>query len=292
MLRKPAWLKKQLLSFRDSEIKKKISRAHLNTVCSSARCPNRGECFGEGTATFLLLGDRCSRDCGFCNIEMLNKKELGKTDDNEPYRVARAIEEIGLDYVVLTSVTRDDLPDGGVSIFLKTIKEIRKLSRKLKIELLVPDFNGNEKRLKTLLDSDIVVFGHNIETVERLYPMIRKQADYRRSLEVLKMASIFRPDLRIKSGIMVGLGEVETELNLSFHDLFICGTDILTIGQYLMPNPSAYPVNKYIAIEEYEKYKKQAERAGIKLVLAAPFVRSSYHAYELYNRFCRKEITC
>jgi len=210
-LKKPEWLKKQLFSHsKENFVKNIIKTNNIHTVCSEARCPNIGECFSKKTAAFLLLGNKCTRNCRFCNISA-NNIDLG-IDEGEPFRISSAVEKLKLKYVVLTSVTRDDLEDGGAHIFIETIKRIKKINKNILIEVLVPDFSGNFNVIEKILKEDICVFNHNLETVKRLYPEIRPMADYERSLEVLKFSKEFRANLLIKTGIMVGLGEQKNEV--------------------------------------------------------------------------------
>jgi lipoyl synthase len=280
-IRKPSWMKKYLFKHSKNEesIKKLISKSGLHTVCREARCPNIGECFSRGTATFLLLGNICTRNCRFCNIS--NDGRPAAVDINEPARTAGAVKELGLKYAVLTSVTRDDLPDGGASIFAETVKEIKKISESTKIEVLVPDFEGKKSSIDIVISSDISVFNHNLETVKRLYPSVRPMADYFRSLEVLEYAKQ-NSGLTIKTGIMVGLGENSAEVEELMQDFYRIGGDILTIGQYLSPGKDFYPVKEFIKPRLFEKYKKTGEKLGIKAVFSGPFVRSSYLSENIF----------
>ncbi|MBN3032794.1 MAG: lipoyl synthase [Candidatus Saganbacteria bacterium] len=261
----------------------------LYTVCEEARCPNLGECYAARTCAFLILGDRCTRRCAFCAV-------AGGTplppDPAEPQRVGEAAEKLGLNYVVITSVTRDDLPDGGAAQFAKVIGRLRMTNDELRIEVLVPDFQGDTKALKTVLEARPTVLNHNVETVPRLYPSVRPQADYRRSLQLLRRAKQARGDIypptkvfgeRIytKSGFMVGLGETREEVFSLLKDLFSCGCDIVTIGQYLPPSREHPPAARYVTPEEFAEYRERGASLGLKEVFAGPFVRSSYHAAEV-----------
>jgi lipoic acid synthetase len=280
-LKKPPWLKKRIPPFQDLiKIKSILNETDLHTVCEEARCPNLGECFSRGTATFLILGAICTRDCGFCAVE----HGLPVTfDEAEPKRVAHAVKQMSLQYVVITSVTRDDLPDGGASLFAKTIRAIRSLDHKIKIEVLIPDFRGETSSLTMVLDEGPDVLNHNIETVPRLYPRIRPLADYKRSLDLLERAKKGHPYVVTKSGFMLGLGEIEEEVIELLKDLRRVRCDFLTIGQYLQPRPHRLPVVRYISPEEFEGYKKIGEEMGFKSVASGPFVRSSFHASQMFE---------
>ncbi len=278
---KPPWLKKRLPPFEDLvKVKSILDSADLHTVCEEARCPNLGECFSKGTATILILGRICTRDCGFCAVE---HGVSASPDEEEPERVAQAVKKMGLHYVVITSVTRDDLPDGGASHFAKTIQAIRALDRGIKIEVLIPDFKGDLSSLTTVLDEGPDVLNHNIETIPRLYPEVRPQADYERSLHLLKKAKEKNVQTLTKSGFMVGLGETKEEVFSLLGDLSEAGCDFLTIGQYLQPRPDRLPVVRYVAPEEFEAYKKIGEEMGFKSVASGPFVRSSFHAAQMFE---------
>ena len=278
---KPPWLKKRLPPFEDLvKVKSILDSAQLHTVCEEARCPNLGECFSKGTATLLILGRICTRNCGFCAVAHGVSAPL---DEEEPKKVAQAVIKMGLQYVVITSVTRDDLPDGGASHFAKTIQAIRALDRGIRIEVLIPDFKGDLSSLVTVLKEDPDVLNHNIETIPRLYPEARPQADYRRSLDLLKRAKEKDPRAVTKSGFMLGLGETEKEVYSLLQDLSEVGCDFLTIGQYLQPRPDRLPVVRYISPGEFEAYKKAGEEIGFKSVASGPFVRSSFHAAQMFK---------
>jgi lipoic acid synthetase len=278
---KPPWLKKRIPPIQDLiRVKSILDEVSLHTVCEEARCPNLGECFSKGTATVLILGRICTRNCGFCAVEH-GMPVL--PDDEEPKKVGQAVRKMGLQYVVITSVTRDDLIDGGASHFAKTIQAIRALDRKIKVEVLIPDFKGNLSSLKMVLKEEPDVLNHNIETISRLYPRVRPQADYKRSLNLLKKSKEICPHILTKSGFMLGLGETEEEVLDLLQDLREVGCDFLTIGQYLQPRADRLSVFRYVPPEEFEEYKKIGERMGFKAVASAPFVRSSFHASQMYN---------
>ncbi|HAT72712.1 MAG TPA: lipoyl synthase [Elusimicrobia bacterium] len=252
----------------------------LHTVCDEARCPNKGRCFSEGEATFLILGDICTRNCGFCAV----KKAMPlPPDTGEPRRAAELCREWKLKYVVFTSPTRDDLPDGGASHFASTNRLIKELSPGIKTEPLIPDFKGDIGALQTVLDSNPDVLGHNIEMVPGLYPGARQGADYTRSLLVIKNAKELRPDILTKSGLMLGLGEKPAELENTLADLAAHGCDLLTLGQYLAPSKTHRPVVKYYTEEEFSGWGEKARSLGFKAVLSGPLVRSSYRAAALYR---------
>lgn len=252
-----------------------MRQERLHTVCEEARCPNIGECWGHGTATLLLLGDVCTRACGFCAIATGRPRGL---DVDEPERVARTVQTLGLRHAVLTSVTRDDLPDGGASIFAESIRKIRRLSASCAVEVLIPDFRGNWEALRVVMEARPDVLNHNIETVPRLYGRVRPRAAYRRSLELLQRAKHIDPEAITKSGLMVGLGETHEELVAVFEDLRAVGVDVLTVGQYLRPSPGHLPVARYYHPEEFAHLRGEALALGFRRVEAGPLVRSSYHA--------------
>lgn len=258
-------------------VKGLLRELELHTVCEEARCPNVGECFGRGTATFLILGDQCTRDCRFCAVKAGTPSPL---DLEEPERVARAARSLGLRHVVATSVTRDDLDDGGAEIYAATILRLREFLPPATVEVLIPDFAGNFKSLKTVVEAAPDILNHNLETIRRLYPMVRPQADYRRSLEVLRQTKNLRPAQRTKSGLMVGLGEAPDEVVEALGDLQVAGCDIITLGQYLSPSKNHLPVERYYTPEEFLWLKARALNLGFAQVEAAPLVRSSYKAEE------------
>lgn len=247
----------------------------LHTVCEEALCPNVGECFNSRTATFLLMGDVCTRNCNFCAVRHGNPLPL---DPDEPRHIAEACKALGLKYVVLTCVTRDDLADGGASHMAFVVKEVKKLNPAAKVELLTSDLAGNRDALKSLLEAPLDVFAHNVETVPSLYPAVRPQADYERSLAVIDIAKAIAPKVLTKSGIMVGLGETYEEVIEVMCDLISVGCDILTIGQYLQPSSSHLPVREFVHPKQYQMYEQKGLELGFKYVVAGPLVRSSYKA--------------
>lgn len=261
------------------EVKVRLRQARLHTVCESARCPNLIECFARPTAAFLILGNRCARACGFCAV---NKGRPTPLDPEEPEAVARAAVELKLRHVVVTSVTRDDLPDGGAEHFAKTIRALRSILPAARVEVLVPDFQGEETAVRTVLAAGPDVFNHNLETVPRLYPQVRPAADYRRSLRVLGLAAASGGPVLVKSGFMVGLGEEKAELMTVLADLAQVGCRLATIGQYLQPRRACLPVARYWAPEEYLELEAEGKKLGMQ-VFAGPLVRSSYLADQLYD---------
>ncbi|NWG01372.1 MAG: lipoyl synthase [Syntrophaceae bacterium] len=281
-MRKPPWLKKRIPPFQDlQKVKSILDETDLHTVCEEARCPNLGECFCSGTATFLILGKICTRDCGFCAVE---HGIPFPPDATEPQKVVQAIQKMGLRYVVITSVTRDDLPDGGASLFAKTIQAIRALDPKIKVEVLIPDFQGDPTSLRMVLKECPDILNHNIETIARLYLEVRPQADYRRSLRLLRESKENHPPVFTKSGFMLGLGETYEEVLELLRDLREIGCDFLTIGQYLQPRPDRLSVIRFVPPEEFEEYKKIGEEMGFKAVASGPFVRSSFHAFDMFEK--------
>jgi len=281
VLKKPPWLKKRIPPYQDLiKIKSILNETKLHTVCEEARCPNLGECFSRGTATFLILGEICTRDCGFCAVEHGLPVTL---NEEEPEKVAYAVKKMGLQYVVITSVTRDDLIDGGASHFAKTIQAIQRLDRKIRVEVLIPDFRGDLSSLKTVLKEGPDVLNHNIETIPKLYHQVRPQADYKRSLDLLKKSKELYPHILTKSGFMLGLGETEEEVIGLLRELKEVKCDLLTVGQYLQPRLDRLPVVRYIPPEEFEKYKKIGLEMGFRSVASGPFVRSSFHASQMFE---------
>jgi lipoic acid synthetase len=279
---KPEWLRRRF-SFKSSvtEINDLLLDLNLHTVCQEAHCPNQSECFGNHTATFMLLGDHCSRDCTFCAV---THGVMEPPDPEEPKRVAEAVSRLDLKYVVLTSVTRDDLADGGASHFAATIKTIRSVASDILVEVLVPDFQGSAQSLATVLAAQPAVLNHNLETVPRLYPAVRPQADYQRSLRLLKEVKRLYPEATTKSGLMVGLGERQEEVSSLLRDLRKAYCDLVTIGQYLRPSRDHHPVVDYIHPELFQANQKEAEELGFSGVASGPYVRSSYKAEKLYRR--------
>ena len=284
---KPAWLKKRLPQGGDYQrVRRLLAGLDLHTVCQEARCPNMFECFSKDTATFLILGSECTRNCRFCNVNPMDPVPAGRLplDPDEPRRVAEAVLKLKLKYVVLTSVTRDDLDDGGAAHFAATIRAVRStLPESIKIEVLIPDFQGSETALKTVLDARPDVLNHNIETVPDLYDIARPQADYQRSCRILSTARRLNPALPLKSGIMVGLGEILSQLEDTMKVLFDHGCNMLTVGQYLQPTRAHLPVEKYYTPEDFDTITQLARRIGFKKVTAGAFVRSSYQARELFE---------
>lgn len=280
-VRKPKWLKRKLPSGPEYERMRKLIRNNsLTTVCQEAQCPNQFECFSKGTATFMILGERCTRNCGFCAV---SHKPLGPPDPEEPVRVAEAVTSLSLKYAVITSVTRDDLPDGGASHFVQTIKEVHRQSPGTRIELLIPDLQGNWDALVQILNAGPDVLNHNLETVPRLYSRVRPEAIYERSLELLNQSKKISPKTPTKSGVMLGLGETVDELRATMVDLLKNGCDILTLGQYLQPSRSHLPVERFVSPKEFESLKKEAMDLGFKGVASSPTVRSSFEAGTLYD---------
>ena len=279
--KKPEWLKVKIQNPKNlSHVNTLIQSLNLNTVCHGANCPNRLECFSKSTATFMILGSICSRHCRFCNIE---SGTLLPPDIGEPYRVAIAVKELGLKHAVITSVTRDDLEDGGAQMFAQTIIAIREASPDTTIEVLIPDFKGSFDALKTVMDAKPHIINHNVETVNRLYTDIRPEADYTQSLELLASVKAYDESIFSKSGFMLGLGEEEEEVLKLIEDLRAVSVDILTIGQYLPPSDAHAPLISYITPEKFTEYGKYAQSIGISSVASSPLVRSSYNAKEVFD---------
>ncbi len=284
--RKPLWLKTPLASGDTLiSIKKKLRKGHLHTVCEEAKCPNIAECLNAGTATFMILGDTCTRGCRFCNVKTGNPH--GVLDENEPLQVAQTIHDMGIDYAVLTMVDRDDLSDGGAAHIAKTASCIRELSPNIIIEILAGDFRGNQNALRDVLFSGngINTFAHNLETVQKLTPKVRDiRASYEQSLDVLKNAKRIRPQSYTKSGIMLGLGEQPEEIEKCLQDMRSVGVQIVTIGQYLQPTPRHIPVARFVHPEEFAYWKTYSEKIGFLAAASGPLVRSSYRAANLFPR--------
>ncbi len=274
--KKPDWIKVRLpnnpVFFSTKEL---VSDLKLHTVCESAQCPNRWECWSGGTATFMIAGERCTRACGFCAVDTAKPLPL---EQDEPQRVAEGVRRLGLKHVVITAVARDDMPDGGADHFGRTIEAIRAMDPSVAIEVLVPDFNGKDASIRRVLDAWPDIFNHNLETVERLTPLVRSRAKYKLSLDVLRRVKEMEPGMMTKSGIMLGLGETENELFQSMDDLRESGVEVLTLGQYLRPTPDHLPVVEYVNPATFELYGEIARKKGFKFVASAPLVRSSYHA--------------
>src|SRR5579871_5453824 len=276
---RPDWLRVKFFNGSNYQDLKRIMRTlDLHTVCESARCPNMGECWEHRTATFMILGDICTRACGLCAVS--SGKPAGPPDEHEPERVAEAVERMGLRYAVVTSVNRDDQPDGGAGIFARTIAEIRRRVPSCKVEVLIPDFRGDWSALETVIAARPDVLNHNTETVPRLYHQVRKGAVYTRSLELLRRAKSAAPAMPTKTGLMLGLGETPEEVLAAMQDLVAQRTDILTLGQYLQPTREHLPIVRYVHPDEFADYKKLGEKMGFSHVESGPLVRSSYHAFE------------
>lgn len=285
----PDYLKRPIASLdnqQSKQVREILKRYNLNTVCDGARCPNKCECYSNLSATFLIMGKTCTRNCAFCNIEQQVPEHL---DPDEPKNVALAIKALGLKYAVITSVTRDDLDDYGANHFCKTIFQIRKLSPDTKIEILTPDFCGSYESLNILLQYKPDVFNHNIETVKNLYPKARQMADYNTSLAVLKYIKENSPDIITKTGLMVGLGESKDELYETFCDIKKAKVNILTLGQYISPSKKHLTVEKYYTISEFCELENLANKAGIRYTVFAPLARSSYKASQTYFNIVSKK---
>lgn len=277
--RLPAWLRRPLARpGAYAEVAGLLGELDLNTVCQSAKCPNRGECFSAGTATFLIMGGVCTRDCRFCAVESRVPDPL---DPDEPRRVGEAAARMGLKHVVITTVTRDDLEDGGAAHFVATIEAVRNAVPGVAVEVLTSDFAGDFRAVDTVAAARPDVFNHNLETVPRLYATVRPQADYERSLDVLERVAATQPDVPTKSGLMLGLGETPDEVVEVMRDMRAHGVSMLTLGQYLRPSPKHLPVTEFVTPETFAELAREAYRLGFSAVASAPFVRSSYHAGEL-----------
>ncbi len=282
---KPHWLRRRLPSGPEYELIRQLLKGReLHTVCQEAKCPNQFECYARGTATFMILGDSCTRNCRFCAVR---HQPAGPVDQAEPARVAEAVALLDLRYAVITSVTRDDLEDGGASIFAETILAIRRLKPEILIEVLIPDFQGNWQALRTLLAAGPQVLNHNVETAPRLYALVRPQAYYPRSLELFRQVKKISPQMICKSGMMLGLGETRDELRQVWTDLRRSGCDILTMGQYLQPSAENLPVQRFVPPEEFEDLQCEALSCGFAGVASGPFVRSSYQAETLFRMAVR-----
>ncbi len=274
---KPEWFRVSYDQEAVSEILGMMDRLSLNTVCTEAHCPNISECFRKRSATFMIMGRNCTRNCRFCAV---SKGALDALDPDEPQNVARAAKEMGLKHVVITSVTRDDLPDGGAAHFADTVRAVKNALPGASVEVLIPDFKGAAESLDIVLAARPEVLGHNVETVPSLYSTVRPEADYKRSVGVLKYMKEKAPDLLTKTGVMVGLGETEDELKAVMQDLVDIGCDIMTIGQYLRPSKDHLEVAEYVTPETFARYKKLGEEMGIRFIASGPLVRSSYKAAE------------
>jgi len=279
--KKPVWLKVSFNRGAVEEVNEILGRLKLNTVCKEADCPNLGECFRKQTATFMILGSVCTRQCRFCNVA---KGRAQIVDEMEPQHLAEAVKSLGLKHVVITSVTRDDLPYGGASHFVRCINAVRKLNMGTTIEVLIPDFQGNEEALDLVIASSPEVISHNLETVRSLYEKVRPEADYDRSMAVLDYVKRKAPHILTKTGIMIGLGEAEEEIYAVMDDSRKAGCDIFTVGQYLRPSEQHVEMVEYIELSKFETYMKTAEEMGFLYVASSPLVRSSYQAGEALKK--------
>ena len=280
MVVKPDWLRVKAPQWeRVGNVKGILRDLSLNTVCEEASCPNIGECFNAGTATFLIMGPACTRACPYCDIDFEKKPQ--PLDPTEPERLAEAVRRLNLNHVVITSVNRDDLPDGGASQFVRCIEGVRSLSPQTTIEVLIPDLCGNWDALEIILQAKPEVLNHNTETIQRLYRRVRPQGDYQRSLELLKRSRQLRPEVYTKSGLMVGLGETDAEVREAMEDLRAVDCDILTLGQYLQPSPKHLPLVAFISPEQFNTWREFGESIGFLQVVASPLTRSSYHAEQV-----------
>ncbi|WP_296559729.1 lipoyl synthase [uncultured Acetobacterium sp.] len=277
MEKKPEWLKVSYNKEAVEEVSGLMAKLKLNTVCKEANCPNLGECYKKRTATFMILGNICTRHCRFCNV---GSGVVEAVDPKEPQHLAEAVKELDLKHVVITSVTRDDLADGGAGHFADTIKAVRKLNPGVTIEVLIPDLQGVEKHLDIVIAAKPDVINHNVETVRELYPEVRPEADYDRSMQVIQYVKTKAPQIKTKTGIMVGLGETEEQIYQVMDDSLKAGCDIFTIGQYLQPSSKHIAVKAYVTPEKFEKYKKIGEAKGFHYIASSPLVRSSYRAEE------------
>lgn len=257
-------------------LKNLLREKNLHTVCEEARCPNIGECWGNKTATFLILGDTCTRGCRFCAIDKGKPLAL---DPEEPRNVGLTVKDLGLNHIVVTSVNRDDLPDGGANHFAKTVFWIKSLNPGIRVELLIPDFDGNLAALRTVVDSGIEILNHNIETVPRLYGKVRPGHTYERSVTILKTAKMLQPEVLTKTGMMLGVGETQDEVMSALEELRRNAVDIVTLGQYLQPSPKLLKVERYLHPDEFAEYKVAAAKLGFRHIESGPLVRSSYHAW-------------
>lgn len=279
--RLPEWLKRGIIDCESSKAVRDILKEYnLNTVCDGARCPNKAECFAKKTATFMILGRNCTRNCRFCAV---SHNGVDTVNPDEPKKIAQAIQKLNLLYAVITSVTRDDLPDGGAEHFANTIIEIKKLMPNTRVEVLTPDFKGVKSDVEKVVTTPLDVFNHNLETTKTLHKTIRPMASYERSLDVLKMAKEINPNIKTKTGLMVGLGETQEDLEEIFRDLVEIDCDIVTIGQYIRPTKNNAPVVRYYEPQEFEELEKIAKSIGIKYTFFAPLARSSYRAREVFE---------
>lgn len=277
--RLPGWLRRSLPALSAEKTHSILSEHRLNTVCESALCPNRSECYSRNTATFMILGEVCTRSCGFCAIKAGRPE---KVEDDEPERVAKAARELGLEYVVITSVARDEMPDEGAGHFAKTVRAVYRAIPGVQVEVLTPDFHARRELIAQVVEAGPTVYNHNLETVERLQKQVRPQASYKRTLMVLETVKSLNPAMTAKSGIMLGLGEALDEVRQAARDLRSAGCDILTLGQYLPPSQSHLKVAEYITPEVFAQLADELKPLGFREVFSAPYVRSSYHAGETF----------
>jgi lipoyl synthase len=278
---KPPWLKIRFpVGPQYERTRRLLQKGRLHTVCQEACCPNMFECFSRQTATFLILGDQCTRNCRFCAVKSGVPQP---PDPDEPQRVADAAAELNLAYVVVTSVTRDDLPDGGAGQFAATIRALRRRIASIRVEVLIPDFQGDPQALESVLDARPDVLNHNVETVPRLYRAVRPEADYERSLRLLESAADIAPHIPTKSGLMLGLGEYEDEIRQTLSDLRLVRCRMITLGQYLQPTPANHPVVRYVPPDEFTRWRQYALQIGFDIATAGPFVRSSYQAGQSFH---------
>ena len=286
MLQKPKWIKVKSIGTKGFEDTLKVVKERcIHTVCEEALCPNIGECWGNKTATFLIMGDTCTRTCRFCNIKTGCPAKL---DSDEPQKVAQSVKDLGIKYAVITTVTRDDLPDGGAKHFADVINAIREMNPETKIEILPSDLRGDIESIKTIVEAKPDVYGHNLEIVKRLHPDVKRPpADYNISIKVLKQIKELDQNMITKTGIMVGVGETKEEVFELIDDTVLAKVDILTIGQYLTPSIDSYPIDRYVTPEDFLEYEEYGKSAGIK-ILAGPLVRSSYKAAETYFELCKQ----
>ena len=279
--RLPPWLKRGIIDCESSKTVRDILKSNgLNTVCNEARCPNKAECYAKKTATFMILGKNCTRNCRFCAV---GHNGVDKVDIDEPKKIAQAVKALNLLYAVITSVTRDDLADGGADQFRNVICEIKKFTPNVRVEVLTPDFKGDIDAIQSVVTAPLDVFNHNLETTRRLHKTIRPMASYERSLEVLRVAKELNPKIKTKTGLMVGLGETYEELEEIFDDLVKINCDIVTIGQYIRPTMKNVPVDRYYEPKEFEELERLAKSKGIKYTFFAPLARSSYRAKEVFS---------
>ncbi|MFP4085333.1 MAG: lipoyl synthase [Desulfobacteraceae bacterium] len=281
-LKKPPWLTKRLSTGQDyDKVAKLLKEYRLETVCEQARCPNLGECFARGTATFMILGRLCTRNCRFCAVTHGTPQA---PEPEEPGKIAQAVRELGLRYAVITSVTRDDLPDGGAAHFAQTVSAVKSRNPRTRVEVLIPDLKGSYEALKIVTGASPDVLNHNLETVPRLYQEVRPGADFQRSLALLRAVKAIKPEMITKSGLMLGLGETAQELRAALQDLVDAGCGALALGQYLAPSPDHHPVIRYVHPDEFSEWAQTAYDMGFRAVAAGPFVRSSFQAEELFSK--------